>query len=117
MSPVLSTKVNQPASEAYPSLPSSSEVKEWSCISTVPYAVYGRLRREIDAVFTGSNGERKKRFFFGSSPCGILGVRLYESFMRRLVGPVAWGTSRPVQRTAFNFSAAKSVARGPMRCQ
>lgn len=62
---VVTKKVNQPGSEADHSLQSSSEVKEWSRISTAPYAVYGLLRREIDAVLTESNGQRKSVSFSG----------------------------------------------------
>ena len=82
-----------------------------------PYAVYGLLRREINAVFTESNGQRKGVSFFGSSPCSIVGVALYESFMRRMVGPVAWGTSRPVLHTAVNFSAVRIVSRVATRSE
>jgi hypothetical protein len=71
---VLSTEVNQPGSEADHSLPSSSEVKEWSFISTASYAVYGRLHRKINAVFAGSNGQRKI-----ISCSGFRHVALWES--------------------------------------
>jgi len=71
---VISKKVNLPGSDADHSLPSSSEAKEWICISSAPYAVYGRMRREINAVFTESNGQRKSVSF-----SGLRHVALWES--------------------------------------